>query len=344
MKCMIEKVLGRKKMIDDDLERMARAWRQEWETLYTPATLVVLDTLIDFLQRGGKRVRGALAMESYYLHGGKDEKVALGAARVMELIQGYLLIMDDIQDKSAMRRGGPTVHIQLANEYGPHYGIAQGLNAEMLANHRAIDELMSLPVDDKDKVRAAKLLAADISVTIVGQINDMYNEFTKTTVTNDAIIHTLTWKTAYYTFVSPLELGACLAGADGLNDRLRDYALNAGVAFQISDDILGVFGDSFEVGKSADDDIREGKATLLAIHALSHAAPEQRLALEDILGRSNATTIECDQVREIFEATGAHDYARAQATTYAKAAKEALGSDPEEFLVGLVDFAVSRKA
>jgi geranylgeranyl pyrophosphate synthase len=340
---MMEKLLKHKAAIDDDLVRMSAGWRKEWEQKYTPVTLEVLDCVIDFLNRGGKRVRGALAMESYYLHGGTNNDVAIGAARVIELVQAYLLIMDDIQDKSAMRRGGKTVHIQLAEGHNDHYGIAQGLNAEMLVNHRAMSELMSLPASDADKIRAAKLLNEDISVTIVGQINDIYNQVAPN-MKRETIIDTLTWKTAYYTFVSPLELGACLAGREQLDERLHEYALNAGVAFQISDDILGVFGDSFEVGKSADDDIREGKATLLAAHAYEHADTEQLKILENILGKSDASNDECGQVRDVFAATGAREYATQTAQEYADKAEAALGETPEDFLVELVRFAVSRKS
>lgn len=343
MKIMIKKVLAHKAEIDVSLTDMSRIWRAECAAIYPPVTLTVLDSLIDFLNRGGKRVRGALAMESYFMHGGTDPEVALGAARVVELINAGLLIMDDIQDRSVQRRGGPTVHVQLASEYGEHYGVAQGLNAEMLANHRAMIELTNVRVDDSAKILAIRLLNQDVNVTIVGQINDMYNELWVAPATRDEIVNTLTWKTAYYTFVSPLELGACLAGANGLSDRLREYALNAGIAFQISDDILGVFGDSFEVGKSAEDDIREGKATLLAAHAYSQATAEQRAVLISILGKADATIAECDQVRAVFEATGARTYADTMAQEYANKAEKALGESPEAFLVDLVRFSVNRK-
>lgn len=321
---------------------MTQQWRTAWAELYPPVTLTVLDSLIDFLNRGGKRVRGALAMESYYLHGGTDETVALGAARVIELVNAGLLIMDDIQDRSVLRRGGPTVHVQLAHEHGDHYGIAQGLNAEMLANHQAMLELMGLPVSDAAKVLTTRLLNQDVNVTIVGQINDIHNELWVESPSQQHIINTLTWKTAYYTFVSPLELGACLAGVDGLSKRLHEYGLNAGIAFQISDDLLGVFGDSFEVGKSAEDDIREGKATLIAAYAYEHANPEQHKLLQSVLGKANASSEECDQVREIFVDTGAKHHAETMALEYAAKAEAALGDTPEPFLIELARFAVKR--
>ena len=338
---MIEKVATYKHIIDKDLLRFSAEWRQQWQA-YPPATQVVLESMLDFLNRGGKRVRGALAMESYYLHGGTNEATALGAARVIELVQTCLLIMDDIQDHSALRRGGPTVHTQLAEVYGTAYGVGQALNAVMLANQRAMSELLALDGSDTAKNQAASLLSNNISTTIIGQINDIYNQAVHQQATRQAIIDTLTWKTAYYSFISPLELGACLAGQNKLGARLQQYALNAGLAFQIHDDILGVFG-SLELGKSADDDIREGKATLLTAYAYEHATATQHQHLGDILGKQAASAQECNTVRAIFEATGALAFAKKEAKRYAVAAKTALGATAEPFLADLVDFAVNRK-
>lgn len=343
-------ILRHKKEIDDDLARLSREWHAEWRGHYGVSSEIILESLTSLLNRGGKRVRGALAMESYYLHGGTRPEVALGAARVIELVQTYLLVMDDIADNAKMRRGGPTVHSQLATSHkeaalkgdAVHYGLSQATNAAMLASHRAMSELVTLPAPDAAKMRATELLNEDISMTIVGQINDIYNEVARERIKRQEIINTMTWKTAYYTFVSPLELGACLAGADGLSGRLREYALRAGVAFQINDDILGVFGNSFEVGKSAEDDIREGKATLLVSHARKQATEGQLQELNMILGKSDATTEECERVRSIFESTGAKEYVYLLAEKYSHDAETALGSDPEDFLVGLVRFAINR--
>lgn len=347
---MINDILRHKKEIDRDLERLAKQWHAQWGKEYTDSSEVILNSLTDLLNRGGKRVRGALAMESYYLHGGTRPEVALGAARVIELVQAYLLIMDDIADNSMMRRGDLAVHAQLAKNHEDqglkgdsiHYGLSQATNAAMLAIHRAMSELVALPAPDAAKIRATELLNQDISITIVGQINDIYNEVALKHIKPEEIINTLTWKTAYYTFVSPLELGACLAGADGLNSRLHDYALKAGAAFQINDDILGTFGDSFEVGKSADDDIREGKATLLASHARKHASSEQLVMLDGVLGQPGATSADCDRVRAAFIETGARQYAEEIAATYANDAQAALGNEPESFLVDLAQFSIKR--
>lgn len=349
---MIQNIVTHKQAIDADLSAFSNKWREEWSKSYTPASLDVLESLLALLNRGGKRVRGALAMESYYLHGGTRREVAIGAARVIELVQAYLLIMDDIADNADMRRGGLSTHAYLSTLHketqlkgdAAHYGLSQATNAAMLASHQAMSQLVTLSAPDAAKVRATELLNEDIGVTLVGQINDIFNEVAPRRIKREDIINTLTWKTAYYTFVSPLELGACLAGSDGLSERLRRYALHAGVAFQISDDILGTFGDSFESGKSADDDIREGKVTLLVSHARKHMIDEQTTVFDTTLGNPHATRSECDQIRAIFEATGAREYAAGKATEYANRAIDALGEVPEPFLVKLVEFAVQRRS
>lgn len=337
----MDDLLRHKTEIDADLQRVCQVWQKEWAT-YTPVTLEVLDSLIDFISRGGKRVRGALAMESYFLHGGTNHKVAVGAARVIELINAGLLVMDDIQDNSALRRGGPTVHIRLAGAYGHHYGVAQGINTSMLAMSKAMSELMALPVSATAKTKAGKLLNDDIGVTIAGQVNDIYHEVGRQAVTEQDILNTITWKTAQYTFISPLQLGACLAGVDSISRRLHKYAVNAGIAFQIADDLLGMFGDSRELGKSASDDIREGKVTLLVLYARKQANATQAKVLKEVLGNSKSTEAEWRAVREILQATGARDYAANLAQEYAADAIAALGVKPERFLVELVQLAVNR--
>lgn len=307
---------ARKAEIDADLQRMTQRWRQEYEKEYTAASRHVLDSLLDLLNRGGKRLRGSLAMESYYLHGGRDARVALGVARVVELLQVYLLIMDDIQDRSRTRRSGRTLHVQLAANHDDHYGVAQAINASLLASHHAFTELLDLAVPDTVRVGALQSLNQNMTTTINGQINDLYNQ-TAIDITEEAIVATMTWKTAYYTFLGPMELGARMAGAAKLSDHLRNYALNAGVAFQIHDDIAGVFGDSKQLGKSMNDDIREGKATLLVGHARVHAQPSQQKTLLKTIGNSSATVEDCDEVRYILENTGSKQYAYEQAKKYA---------------------------
>jgi len=340
--------------INSDLERFAK----EWQDNPAMATREPVRAFCDVMLRGGKRLRGLLVMESYFAHGGTDEEVALGAARVFEIIQTSLLIVDDIADRSKLRRGGPSAHVQL-EEFARshhmkgsahHYGEVQTMNAAYAGLHKATTELLALPVSSAIARQACARFHENILVTIGGQIDDIYNEATPELVSEAAIESVMERKTAHYSFLSPIELGARLAGAKEIAPGLKGYSLHAGCAFQIADDIIGTFGKENETGKGTNDDIIEGKLTLLAYHALAHGSPEQVATLRRVLGNENATTEDCDAVRRIFTSAGALEYAKRQLAVHEKAALAALEGDTTvnpafaEYLRALGDYLLSRKA
>jgi geranylgeranyl diphosphate synthase type I len=343
-----------KQMIDDDLAAYAQAWQQAADQ----GSAMAIEAYCQILLRGGKRLRGVLAMQSYYAHGGTDDAVALGAARALELIQAYLLVLDDIADRSDTRRGGPSAH-RLAETMArgtairgdvTHYATMQVMNAAQSAAHKAALELLALPVNDAVARAALQSLHHNIEVTSIGQMNDIYNEATNEIPDEAAIERVLTQKSAYYTFVNPLELGACLAGRETLDETARTYALHAGCAFQIADDIIGTFGSEAATGKSANDDIREGKMTLIAQYGLTHADSAQQTILRSTLGNQQATDADCDKVRQILTATGAYNYTITRGDWHAGQARSALdGSvsfDPAfgQFLDKLVTYVTTRQA
>jgi geranylgeranyl diphosphate synthase type I len=317
--------------INADLKRLAGQWqKQELAGESAPAK-----AFCDVLLRGGKRLRGVLAMQSYYAHDGKDDDVALGAARVFEIIQTSILIVDDIADHSSTRRGGPAAHKQLADVAkagqfkggDAHYGVVQTMNIAYEAINLATVELLKLPVDADVARHTTRRFHENIAMTIRGQIDDIYNEATPTAVPLSAIERVMERKSAYYTVLSPLELGAQLAGASTLPPSLRDYSLAAGKVFQIADDILGTFGVEKTTGKGSNDDIREGKQTLLAHYAFEKATLHQKKTLEKAFGNSKASVRQCDAVREIFESTGALEKSKKRLVHYEKEALVTLDSD-----------------
>jgi geranylgeranyl diphosphate synthase, type I len=317
--------------INHDLERLAGQWqKQEQAGEGAPAK-----AFCDVLLRGGKRLRGVLAMQSYYAHGGDDDAVALGAARVFEIIQTSILIVDDIADRSDMRRGGPAAHKQLADAAkaadlkgsDAHYGVVQTMNIAYEAINLATIELLKLPVSADVARHTTRRFHENIAMTIRGQIDDIYNEATPAAVSLSAIERVMERKSAYYTVLSPLELGAQLAGATTLPPSLRDYSLAAGKVFQIADDILGIFGASEATGKGSNDDIREGKQTLLAHYAFEKATAQQEKMLEKAFGNRKASVKQCGAVRTIFEQTGALEKAKKRQAHYEKEALAALDGD-----------------
>jgi geranylgeranyl pyrophosphate synthase len=317
--------------INHDLKRLAADWQKQ-ETMGAGAPA---QAFCDVLLRGGKRLRGVLAMQSYYAHGGEDDEVALGAARVFEIIQTSILIVDDIADHSIIRRGGLAAHKQLADAAkagrfrggDAHYGVVQTMNIAYEAINLATTELLKLPVNADVARHTTRRFHENIAMTIRGQIDDIYNEATPTVVPLAAIERVMERKSAYYTVLSPLELGAQLAGASTLPPSLRDYSLAAGKVFQIADDILGTFGASKTTGKGSNDDIREGKQTLLAHHAFEKATAQQKKTLEKVYGNRKASVKQCDAVRTIFEQTDALEKAKKRQSHYEKQALAALESD-----------------
>lgn len=338
--------------IQQDLERFVAEWKQQ-ESIGSPEPI---DAFCDVLLRGGKRLRGMLAAQSYYAHGGKDPQVAIGAARIFEIIQTSLLVVDDIADRSLLRRGGPSAHVRIAefahshNLRGSakHYGIAQAMNVAYAGLHKSTTELLKLPVNDEIARRACLRFHENILTTINGQIDDLYNEMTLDEVSEEMIESVIKRKTAYYTIFSPLELGASLAGKVELSPALSEYAVHTGSAFQITDDIISTFGKEDETGKGSNDDIREGKLTLLAHFTLDKLDVAQKERLRQILGNAHASDKECDDARALMLHAGAIEHAKQRSLFHEKSARLALAqnteADPEftPYLSDLLDFIVTR--
>jgi geranylgeranyl pyrophosphate synthase len=201
-----------------------------------------------------------------------------------------------------------------------------------------LEIVSDLDVPDDKKVKALKMLNHTIAVTGHGQIHDIFNEVLPK-VTEAEVVKTLVWKTAHYTFLNPLQFGAILAG--GLEEdvqKLHEYSMNAGLAFQLTDDIIGTFGDEAKTGKSATDDLREGKMTLLVAHALEHATPEQAQTLRAIVGNPGLTPADHQKAKQILEDTGAVTFVRKLATKHAELAQMALAKTPPHWSAQHVEF------
>jgi geranylgeranyl diphosphate synthase type I len=188
-------------------------------------------------------------------------------------------------------------------------------------------------------------------ITAHGQTNDIMNEVVPDVERAD-IERVLRWKTAEYTFLNPLCVGMVLAGADcSATDAIRDYAIHAGIAFQISDDMLGIFGTEQEHGKSPVDDIREGKRTLLVAHALEHANDTDKVFMLQMLGNNAITPAQFDRCKTIFVNSGALVYARQEAQQHVEQALQALRAESQRwpvadvaFLQQLAEYLLSRTA
>ncbi|MEK7602792.1 MAG: polyprenyl synthetase family protein [Patescibacteria group bacterium] len=307
-----------KKLIDDDISAYAKIVQKSTLQQYGAEARLATDAYLSILGRGGKRIRGALTMAGYHMCDGQDKNMILQAARVIEMMHAYVLILDDIQDRSETRRGDKSAHIMLRDyhhkqQFGDdsgHFGVSLAINSALVGSHAAQMTLANLNVPDDIKIKALSILNRTMIVTAHGQTNDIINEVVAE-VDEAAIERVLEWKTAHYTILNPLHIGMVLAGAGCEDtDAITDYATHTGIAFQITDDIIGVFGNEQNSGKSPMDDTKEGKQTVLSVFALKHANDADKNFLLQMLGNHQITLAEFDQVKNILIKSGALKHAQ----------------------------------
>jgi geranylgeranyl pyrophosphate synthase len=335
-----------KRAINDDIAayaEYARAVAGEQFGLYSK---LEVETFLDILSRGGKRIRGALVMHAYAMLGGTNEPMILQAARAIEMVHAYMLIMDDIQDRSTVRRGKPTAQVMMANYHrthklkgdAEHAGIALGLNVGIAGNHAAQIILANMDADPQLKLNVLSITNRTLMITAHGQMYDVMNELLTHPDPAD-IERVMEWKTALYSFINTIHVGMVLAGAGCEDtDAITPYARHTGKAFQVADDILGVYGDDATVGKSVMDDIREGKITTLTQYALAHAAPTDKTILQKLLGKSDLTKQEFQQAKDILDRSGAHAAATERATQEVATALASLDRVAHRWPAEYVDF------
>jgi len=332
--------------VNDRLGEVLDAYRDEWSELDSVfgETVDLLSTLV---LAGGKRVRPAMAHWGYVGAGGDPnapELANLGAS--LELLQAFALFHDDVMDGSPTRRGAPTAHVRSMADHE-----AAGWNGEA----RRYGEAVAILAGDVSLVLADVLLA-DVNADVRRLWNDLRVEVNLGqfldvvgTARGDVQLATaeriVEYKTARYTIVRPLQMGAALAGRTDLEDSLGNIGTPLGIAFQLRDDLLGVFGESEVTGKPVGDDLREGKPTPLLARAREAATPDQTALLSRV-----GTQLSADEIAEIqlvLVDTGAVSDVESEIgdlTTEAldAIARTPLAGDASERLTELANFLSSR--
>ncbi|MDQ5971969.1 MAG: Polyprenyl synthetase family protein [Patescibacteria group bacterium] len=317
-----------KTIIDTDISLYVDYLKTSTKEQYSDGSQLALDAYCSILTRGGKRLRGALVMEGYKMCGGTNQAMILQAARAIEMIHAYLLVIDDIQDRSLTRRGGPTAHVMLQKVFkDKHLAETMATNGALLGCHAAMMILANLDAPAELRNNVLSITNRTLLVTVHGQIADPLLKESPAVTEND-ILAMQDWKTATYTFLNPLHVGMVLAGADcHATDGITPYAHALGQAFQITDDIIGTFGDAAKTGKGTMDDIREGKQTLLVHYTLKHGSSKDAQFLRQQLGNPKLTKVSFTKCQQIIETSGALAYAKQQARYYAE---QAIASLPAE--------------
>lgn len=303
-----------------------------------PIASRALSVLRDYTA-GGKCVRGILTILGYQLAGGKELERILPAAVAVELLHNALLIHDDYIDDDKVRRGKPTVHEIYKRRKGEHYGASMAVVVADTAIFLANKLLAELNFSKNRVVKATAELNRFLVNTCFGELMDIDFDYKQKISWND-ILKVRTYKTAHYTFVMPLVVGATLGGADRkLIKCLVEYGEPVGLAFQLRDDVLGVFGNTAQTGKSNDSDIRKGKKTLLFFRSLEYTKGADKKFLGKYYGSSELDSGKIEKIRKIIKESGALDYSEKMAEKLIEESKRKIQS---ETLKSLADYVISR--
>lgn len=348
-----------KKRVDVELEKYFERKVEEYKDVSEFVEMFIKD-LAEFTLRGGKRLRPALLYYSYKLCGGdeKKEDEVVKLSIFIELLQSFMLIHDDIMDRALLRRGKTTMHKIYENfskrkgfKDDEHFGLSMAILSGDLANQLAFEIIAESKFPEDKKNKLVELTVKEIAKTSFGQIHDILLNYNYPANYNENdVLQVHLYKTATYTYELPLFAGAILSGASRqVLNALESFARFGGIAFQIQDDFLGMFGRSGETGKEVKSDIMEGKKTLLVTESYKKANSEQKLLLDRYLGKKDITEAEAEIVREIVRSTGSLEYSKKVCEDYVRKAKESLNyfagkkEDAYHFLLGIADYLIIRK-
>ncbi len=287
----------------------------------------------DFIQRDGKRIRPILFILGYQ---GFSEKKAPGlyqSALCVELLHDFFLIHDDIIDKSDTRRSKPSLH-KIFDKYLIKYrnlkfnGQDLAIVAADIIYALAINAFLTIKEDPQRKEKALQRFLKASVHTAGGEFIELLAGAKKIkNLTKKEIYKIYDYKTAHYTFASPLAMGARLAGAaQNQIDILTSYSLYLGRAFQIKDDILGLFFDQKKIGKSTLSDLQEAKKTLLIWYAYNHTNQKNKSFIEKTFLKKKVTKNDLLAVRKIAEESGALNYAQGEIYNLTGKAKTIIAS------------------
>lgn len=292
----------------------------------------ICQQLQKLIGRGGKRLRPLLCLLAYEGYDGKNKRAAMQVAVGQELLHTFLLIHDDIIDRDLMRWGGLNITGVYFDQYAKHmtpanalhYAQSQALLAGDICWSLANQQLLGSDFKPPVIIQATQLQQTVVQQVIAGEIAETTFAHAQKLTEND-ILRMYRYKTASYSFSLPLKLGTLIAGAPASELKLlADLADSLGIAFQLQDDLLGVFGDEIVTGKSNKGDLREGKRTVLVYKALELTSGSQRTQLLNTLGQTKATDELLDKSRQIIIDCGARQYVEAQISHYADRAQDQL--------------------
>ncbi len=334
------------------IEKELRDYAETIDKTYSLNKLspVLSENIKEFICRSGKRIRPILFCIGYLGFSKKTPPGLYRSALSLELLHDFLLVHDDIIDKSSMRRGKPSMHTRLkrylsGNKKVKFSGEDLAIVAGDVIYALALDAFLTVKENPLRKEAALRKLIQAALYTASGEFIELLLGIKPIEkVSREDIYKIYDYKTARYTFAAPLTIGATLAGAKTSQiKKLYAYGMLLGRAFQIKDDIIGTLGEEKETGKSNITDIKEAKRTLLIWYAFgkaSRASRKEKLTLKRILEGKFVKDSGLIKIREIIAKSGALVYAQNQIKyLYAKAVNQidSLRMD-KRYKQALVDF------
>lgn len=285
---------------------------------------VLYESIKEFSLRKGKRIRPLLLILSYKGFSPKGKKISstiYNASTCIELLHNFMLIHDDIIDRSDLRRGKPTLHKLLGRtvqtDDPKKLGYDLGIVAGDIVYALAIDAFLSIKESPDRKEKALKYFIQTAAFTAMGEFIDTIHGVEKlNNVKEKDVFLNYTLKTARYTFDCPLVTGAILAGAKQSDiKKLSEIGISIGQAFQIQDDIIGIFDTQKNIGKSILSDLDESKKTLLVCHANENLSSHKRRQFLKYFSKRKKTYNDLVAVRKIFLSSGSLQYCMDQLDT-----------------------------
>jgi len=325
-----------------------------------------LDMVWDQVQRfahSGKRMRPAFCYWGYVAAAGADKEppqAIMDIAASLDLLHLSALVHDDLIDDSDTRRGGPSAHRFFEAYHRSqgwqgdpgHFGRGAAILMGDLLFAWSVSMVEQAHISSDRLRRARPYLDAMRSEVVAGQFLDLIHQ-DKPSQGEDLLAEAglvMEFKTAKYTVSRPVQVGAALGLAgDDTQQGLSRFGAHVGHAFQMRDDLLGIFGDPAVTGKPAGDDLREGKKTVLIAYALNNATPEAARRLSGMLGDPDLTEADINQAKDILVGSGAVDATEKAIVTEASAGMKYihrlnLHSEGTYALMALVHAAVERTA
>ena len=314
---------------------------------------LLFEYIREFVLRPGKRIRPILFVIAYLGFAKKETSGLYTSALSLELLHDFMLVHDDIIDKSDTRRGKPSMH-RMFDIYLSRYknlkfsGQDLAIVAGDVMYAIAIHAFLAIKENMARKERALKKFIRAAIYTGSGEFIELLCGTKNIARTSKEDIYKIyDFKTANYTFATPLASGAILAGAgDKEVERLFRYGIYLGRAFQIRDDILGMFSGEKKIGKSNLTDLKEAKKTLLVWRAYNQANAQDKKIIKSTLDKKNADRKDLLRMRKIVTATGSLDYCQKEirrsmnqaqklitSSRIGLAYKNALNTSAQEFLL-----------